>query len=116
MADNTETQNAREVRHLLIMADSLLGLALHRKEADTKLWQDDATTLIGEIRSYLAGVQPEPPEDQIDRLARFIMDEIPGEPSQSEGAVDTAIRLLRAGLGPSCRCKRFVEPRDTLDV
>ena len=34
-------------------------------------------------------------EDQIERLARFIMDEIPGEPSRSEGAVDTAIRLLR---------------------
>lgn len=33
--------------------------------------------------------------EQIDELARFIMAEIPGEPSQSEGAVDTAIRLLR---------------------
>lgn len=38
-------------------------------------------------------------DDQIDRLARFIMDEIEGEPSEDEGAVDTAIRLLRAGLG-----------------
>ena len=35
---------------------------------------------------------------EIDRLARFIMDEIEGEPSEDEGAVDTAIRLLRAGL------------------
>lgn len=35
-------------------------------------------------------------EKQIDRLAKFIMAEIPGEPSQSEGAVDTAIRLLKA--------------------
>lgn len=32
---------------------------------------------------------------QIDVLARFILNEIPGEPSQNEGAVDTAIRLLR---------------------
>jgi hypothetical protein len=31
---------------------------------------------------------------QVDRLAKFIMSEIPGEPSQSQGAVDTAIRLL----------------------
>jgi len=31
---------------------------------------------------------------QINRLAQFIMDEIPGEPSQSQSAVDTAIRLL----------------------
>ena len=35
------------------------------------------------------------PEDQIQRLAQFIMDEIDGEPSQSEGAVECAIRLLR---------------------
>ena len=33
--------------------------------------------------------------DQIGRLADFIMREIPGEPSQSQGAVDTAIRLLK---------------------
>lgn len=33
---------------------------------------------------------------QIDKLASFIMDEVPGEPSQNEGAVDTAIRLLRS--------------------
>src|SRR5260221_366601 len=35
---------------------------------------------------------------QIDRLATFIMDEVPGEPGQSEGegegAVDCAIRLI----------------------
>jgi len=33
-------------------------------------------------------------EAQIEELANFIMDNIPGEPSRSEGAVDTAIRLL----------------------
>lgn len=33
--------------------------------------------------------------EQIDRLVRFIMDEVPGEPSRSEGAVDTAIRAMR---------------------
>lgn len=35
-------------------------------------------------------------ESQIDRLAKFIMENIPDEPSQSEGAVDTTIRLLKA--------------------
>ena len=35
-------------------------------------------------------------ESQIDRLAKFIMNNVPGEPSQSQGAVDTAIRLLSA--------------------
>jgi hypothetical protein len=32
--------------------------------------------------------------DQIDRLARFIMENVEGEPSQNEGAGDTAIRIL----------------------
>ncbi len=34
-------------------------------------------------------------QQQIDKLANFIMAEIPGEPSASEGAVDTAIRWMR---------------------
>jgi hypothetical protein len=34
-------------------------------------------------------------EHQITRLAEFIMKNIPDEPSQDEGAVDCAIRLLR---------------------
>jgi len=34
------------------------------------------------------------PEQQIDKLAKFIMENVPGEPSENEGAVDTAIRLL----------------------
>ncbi len=37
---------------------------------------------------------------QIQTLADFIMREIPGEPSQDQGAVDTAIRLLRAAYQP----------------
>jgi hypothetical protein len=39
----------------------------------------------------------ETPREQVSRLAVFIMTEVPGEPSQNEGAVDTAIRLIRAG-------------------
>lgn len=34
-------------------------------------------------------------ESQVKRLADFIMQEVPGEPSQAEGAIDTAIRLLK---------------------
>ncbi|MBM6615609.1 DUF1642 domain-containing protein [Desemzia sp. RIT804] len=32
--------------------------------------------------------------DQIEKLANFIMEHVPGEPSKSEGAVEVAIRLL----------------------
>lgn len=37
----------------------------------------------------------EQPLAQVRRLAQFIMEEIPGEPSQDGGAVDTAIRIMR---------------------
>ena len=40
--------------------------------------------------------QRETPRQQIDRLANFIMAEVPGEPSESEGAVDCAIRIITA--------------------
>ncbi len=34
-------------------------------------------------------------EKQIDILAKFIMEQVPGEPSESDGAISTAIRLLK---------------------
>lgn len=47
----------------------------------------------------VAGCFPQDPnpdtlESQVGRLAAFITGRVPGEPSQSEGAVDTAIRIL----------------------
>lgn len=33
---------------------------------------------------------------QIDKLAKFIMNEVEGEPSQSQAAVDTAIRIIKS--------------------
>lgn len=43
--------------------------------------------------------QPSIASDQIDQLANFIMAEVPGEPSPDEGAVECAIRLIRAYRG-----------------
>ena len=37
----------------------------------------------------------EKPRDQINRLAQYIVHNVPGEPSQDEGAVDTAIRIMK---------------------
>lgn len=34
-------------------------------------------------------------QDQIDELARFIIEHVPGEPSRSEGAVECAIRIIK---------------------
>ena len=34
-------------------------------------------------------------QSQIDKLAAFIMANVEGEPSQSEGAGDTAIRIIK---------------------
>lgn len=49
------------------------------------------------MRDALGTSDSESLHSQVHRLAQFIMNEIPGEPSESEGAVDTAIRLLREG-------------------
>jgi hypothetical protein len=38
-------------------------------------------------------------ESQVERLARFILDNVPGEPSEDQGAIDTAIRLLSRHYG-----------------
>ena len=43
----------------------------------------------------MSQTKPERARDQIARLAKYIVDEVPGEPSQSEGAVDTAIRIMK---------------------
>lgn len=49
---------------------------------------------------------------QVEALANFIMSEIPGEPSQSESAVDTAIRLLRQALKIEGLFKQVVVKRE----
>jgi hypothetical protein len=49
---------------------------------------------------------------QVDGLAKVIMDEIPGEPSADEGAVETAIRLLRRSVAGSPNAE--VEAMDPL--
>jgi hypothetical protein len=36
-------------------------------------------------------------ESQIDRLAKWIMENAPGEPHTGEGAVDTAIHIMSLG-------------------
>jgi hypothetical protein len=38
---------------------------------------------------------------QFDRLARFILETFPGEPSEDDGPIDTAIRLLSDKHGPA---------------
>ena len=40
-------------------------------------------------------IKRETAQEQVDRLSEFILAEVEGEPSESQGAVDTAIRLLR---------------------
>jgi hypothetical protein len=61
------------------------------KEAVSQLHRDTAVqaTTIDRLREELAQR-----EGQIDTLANFILHSVPGEPSQSQGAVDTAIRVI----------------------
>ena len=57
-----------------------------------KHWCIDAEEL--ERQRLAAADSIEALEAQIDRLASFIMHCIEGEPSQNQGAVDTAIRIM----------------------
>lgn len=63
-------------------------------------------------------------EEQIDKLANFIMSEIEGEPSQNEGAGDTAIRIIKklqaelASAKPK-ECEvtiKFTIPKEKVDL
>lgn len=45
-------------------------------------------------RDEVKGDAPDAAGAPVDRLAQFIMEHVPGEPSQSQGAVDTAIRVI----------------------
>lgn len=54
----------------------------------------------------------EPLASQVARLAQFIADAIPGEPSRSEGAIDTAIRLLDRLTIPTTIGAAPEEPRN----
>lgn len=47
----------------------------------------------------------------IDALAKWIMENVPGEPSQNEGAVDCAIRIMDSALAENARLKE-VQDRD----
>lgn len=42
-----------------------------------------------------------PGTDGLEELTEFIMEHVPGEPSRSQGAVRTALRLLQRHYGPS---------------
>src|SRR5699024_4726839 len=57
---------------------------------------------MAKVRAYAKSLdlinQLDEPEvnSQIDKLANFIMSEVEGEPSQNQGAVDTAIRIIKS--------------------
>lgn len=57
-------------------------------------WEDEEPYSIDElIDEYEEAIRV---NSQIDKLAKFIMSEVEGEPSQSEDAVDTAIRIIKS--------------------
>ena len=73
----------------LIVAAALRANGQRLQETELKFL--DLSYEFQAVKSRLTQAQAE-----IERLGQFILHEIPGEPSQSEGAVDTSIRLIRA--------------------
>lgn len=89
------------------------------------LWAEPDTET-AEYRRRLAALRSPAPEvdglrEQVDRLAAFILAEVPGEPSQSQGAVDTAMRVLGQQMADLATARRERDEalgilRDWLDV
>jgi hypothetical protein len=78
--------------------------------------------VVRDLRSRLAEAETnwKYVDEQTRRLASFIMAECPGEPSQDQGACDTAIRITRGLLAENARlrgrlqaeCERRVQADD----
>ncbi len=51
-------------------------------------------------------------KQQIDKLAKFIMAEVEGEPSRSEGVVDCAIRIMTDQQERLLKCNEIIRGRD----
>lgn len=50
----------------------------------------------------------------IEKLARFVQEQIPGEPSQSQGIVDTVVRLLTTAFGVAAERRAALEVAQTI--
>jgi len=80
------------------------ALAQYKQQYNMPDWAEGKTTLLaiiaeacreaGRVAVEQAGYDTPYLEGQIERLASFIMSEIEGEPSWSQGAGDTAIRVM----------------------
>ena len=89
------------------LAEELDEPQTNSQETLSKAWIDKhaeyyeylgyAVVPVNDLQNLLVPNQEEVSSSrQIDKLANFIMDEVEGEPSQSQGAVDTAIRIIKS--------------------
>src|SRR5699024_1091009 len=60
-------------------------------------------------RCYLEDLDEPEANSQIDKLAYFIMSEVEGEPSQNQGAVDTAIRIIKSYQNQEVLSQEFID-------
>lgn len=85
-------------------ADALASLLARRRTGGAVFMDGSHGPTPGEVQAAEMFVEDHvaPLQVQIDALASYIMASVPGEPSRSEGVVDTAIRVigeLQAALG-----------------
>lgn len=94
-----QAEAAERLAGARVVTDAMVEAALKSLHSNPVSWEHPET-----IRAALTAALAEPAGDaeplpaQIERLASFIMEHVPGEPSQSEGAVDCAIRIIRNSL------------------
>lgn len=69
----------------------------------------EATNAVETIEGVAERVSRATLDEQVDRLATFIVERFPGEPAESAGAVDVAIRLLGRLADIDDEARRFAE-------
>lgn len=84
-----ETIAEMPLEELFKQTTAVMGMFVALKSDDIEVAQAAVSGMPG-----VEVVETDRGHRAVDRLAQFITENIPGEPSQDEGAVDTAIRLL----------------------
>src|SRR5699024_995883 len=91
-----EESEEKEVKDLESIRDEIWEEMLRLEDHRIDQWADIRYQTLREVLQKHGHLDEPEVNSQIDKLANFIMSEVEGEPSQNQGAVDTAIRIIKS--------------------
>ena len=86
----------KEVKTLESIREEIWEEMLRLEDKRKDQWADIKYQTLREVLQKLGHLDEPEVNSQIDKLANFIMSEVEGEPSQNQGAVDTAMRIIKS--------------------